>query len=306
MPGSLTSKFAGAFLGLALGDAFGAPYEGGPLERLLWSFIGTKDGKRRFTDDTQMSIDLAESLLEHSHVNEDDLARRFCESYRWDRGYGPGTVRVLRRIRRGVHWQAAAESVFNGGSYGNGGAMRAPIIGLYFAGSSEDEIAAAARAGAGVTHAHRLAGEGAELIALTTVWALQNRGSGDVLAALAQREISPEMNSRVSAATEFLTEKRKITPRMISKALGNSTAATASCVTAIYLALEYREDPFDLLLQAAIDLGGDVDTIAAMAGAIWGAYNGEEKLPEDKLAKLEQCDRIRGLASDLAMHTARG
>lgn len=61
---SSAAKFNGCLLGLALGDAFGAPREGGPLERLLWLLIGkTRDGCRRWTEDTQMSLDLAESLI---------------------------------------------------------------------------------------------------------------------------------------------------------------------------------------------------------------------------------------------------
>ncbi len=69
-------QYQGCFLGLALGDTLGAPYEGGPLERLLWKSIGkTKDGKLRYTDDTQMSIDIAASFLKHNAISQDHLAR---------------------------------------------------------------------------------------------------------------------------------------------------------------------------------------------------------------------------------------
>ena len=58
-------KYLGCFLGLAIGDAYGAPFEGGYIERLLWRIIGkTNNGKIRYTDDTQMSIDLAKSFIE--------------------------------------------------------------------------------------------------------------------------------------------------------------------------------------------------------------------------------------------------
>ena len=56
------NQFEGAVVALALGDAHGAPFEGGPIERLLWRWIGhTSDGKKRWTDDTQMSLDVASS-----------------------------------------------------------------------------------------------------------------------------------------------------------------------------------------------------------------------------------------------------
>src|SRR5262245_60917608 len=102
-------RFSGCILGLATGDALGAPDEGGPLERMLWRLIGrTRDGHVRWTDDTQMARDLAESLLEKNGVDSEAIARRFAASYRWSRGYGPGVARVLKRIRRGEPWETAA------------------------------------------------------------------------------------------------------------------------------------------------------------------------------------------------------
>ncbi len=53
---SKKDRMIGTLLASALGDAFGAPYEGGLPERLLWALIGGRKGIRRWTDDTQMSI----------------------------------------------------------------------------------------------------------------------------------------------------------------------------------------------------------------------------------------------------------
>src|SRR4030095_17247331 len=96
-------KFAGCLLGLALGDALGAPFEGGPVERLLWRIIGrTCEGRIRWTDDTQMSLDFAESLIANAGLDTADLAARFARRYRWSRGYGPGVAKLLRRIAAGA------------------------------------------------------------------------------------------------------------------------------------------------------------------------------------------------------------
>jgi len=156
-----TDRFKGALLGLALGDAFGAPYEGGILERACWALIGKSRGKRRFTDDTQMTIDLAESLIANGRVDQDDLAQRFARSYRWSRGYGPGTARVLKLIRRGRSWQAAGRAVHRDGSFGNGGAMRAPALGLFYAKCDEQQLTVAVQAATEITHSHPLAVDGA-------------------------------------------------------------------------------------------------------------------------------------------------
>ena len=52
-------RYRGCLVGLAMGDALGAPYEGGVLERAVWRLLGrTRAGELRWTDDTQMSLDL--------------------------------------------------------------------------------------------------------------------------------------------------------------------------------------------------------------------------------------------------------
>ena len=158
----------GCLLGLALADALGAPFEGGVLERALWRMIGTtRRGDMRWTDDTQMTIDLVESYLAIGAIDSDDLARRFAQSYRWSRGYGPGAAKVLKRIAAGTDWRKANRSVYPSGSFGNGAAMRAPLVGLTYA-DRPAEVLEAVRASAAVTHAHPLAVEGATLLAVAT------------------------------------------------------------------------------------------------------------------------------------------
>jgi poly(ADP-ribose) glycohydrolase ARH3 len=124
-------KFIGCFLGVAIGDSYGAGYEGGPLERFVWRLIGsTSQGKKRYTDDTQMSIDVANSFLEKKGIDQDSLAKRFAKSYRWSRGYGPSAAKLLKGIRSGKSWQSLNRKKYKEGSKGNGAAMRAPVVAL--------------------------------------------------------------------------------------------------------------------------------------------------------------------------------
>ncbi|MDH3451320.1 MAG: ADP-ribosylglycohydrolase family protein [Gammaproteobacteria bacterium] len=295
-----TDRVLGAVLGLALGDAFGAPHEGGVLERALWAVLGTRNGKRRWTDDTQMTIDVIESLLACRHIDQDDLARRFAQSYRWSRGYGPGAANVLKRIRNGVYWESAALAAFPGGSFGNGGAMRAPVVGLFYAADSDDDLAGAASDVAAITHAHPLGREGAMLIALATATAFNDVGSLEIITRLRHRCESREYAERIGKAGAWLERGDIISPRRLAAELGNGIAAIASCPTAVYVALAFRERPFDELLEFTIAMGGDVDTIAAMASAIWGAARGFSQLPRARLQQLEQQERLERLAQALA------
>ncbi len=300
LPANLRHRISGCVLGLALGDATGAEYEGGILERSLWRIIGTTSaGERRWTDDTQMSIDLIESFLERERVDPDDLAERFARNYRWSRGYGPGAARMLRRIRRGADWRQANRLVHRDGSWGNGAAMRAPIVGLIFS-REPDQLPAAAQTQALVTHAHPLGMEGAVLIAVAVAEALRETDSLALLDTVAAHTTLDPFRTRLAIARDWLHTGEAPSAGEVRRRLGNGISATTSCVTAIYLALRFRADAFSRLLQFITSCGGDADTIGAMAGAIWGASNGFDKLPADLLEQLEQQSRLQELANRLA------
>ena len=293
-------RVIGSVLALALGDAYGAPYEGGILERALWTLLGKRDGKRRWTDDTQMTIDLIESLVSCGCIDQNNLADRFARSYRWSRGYGPGAAKVLKRIRKGQPWEIASRSVYHEGSFGNGGAMRAPAIGLFFVTDDENVLVKAASASAMVTHAHPLGRDGAVLIALATALALNDTNSLDIIERLCQSTKSPEFLSKLHTARAWLQAETNVAPRRVVAELGSGIAAVDSCVTAVYTALAFRNSSFDELLEFVIRLRGDVDTIAAMACAIWGAVRGVDALPKARLEQLEQYDRLKVVAQSLA------
>ena len=288
MSGQRDNRFVGSVVALALGDALGAPHEGGPLERTLWAFIGKRAGKHRWTDDTQMTLDVMASLQANAgNINQDDLAQRFAGSYRWSRGYGAGTSRILRGIRSGMSWQNARWQAYRNGSYGNGGAMRAPVVGLFFADAGDTAISKAAAEVASVTHAHPLAQEGAALIALATALTFNDVNTELLLARLEQRAESTEFKARLCKASDWIRGSTKPDARSVAIGLGNSVAAAESCVTAIYTAMAFLENPYEDMLRFVVKIGGDVDTIAAMASAIWGAKQGLGALPAAQLHLLE-------------------
>lgn len=287
-------QFLGGILGLATGDALGAPHEGGPVERLVWRLIGrTRDGCRRWTDDTQMAIDLAESLLEHKGLMPDALSTRFAASYRWSRGYGPGAARVLKRIRKGESWRTATTAVYSEGSFGNGAAMRAPVVALFFAGS-RDHVLKAAETQARVTHAHPLGVEGAVLIALAAHALLERRSPCQVLDDVAHASSRPELVGRLKTVRNWMSNDSQPSARAVASQIGSGVRADASCPSALHIALRHLEKPFDEMMQFVIQCGGDVDTIGAMSGSLWGIANGAAGLPA---VNLEARDELTALAT---------
>lgn len=294
-----TDKYCGCFFGLAIGDAYGAWFEGGPIERLLWMAIGkTKDGKLRYTDDTQMSIDLANSFIKNGEINQEHLAKTFANSYRFSRGYGPSAAWLLKKIKNGSAWQDVNRVKFKDGSFGNGAAMRAPILAMCFCENIEkleENIVKSSE----ITHAHPLALEGAKLIALTTSAALHDWSNQEIFEALQNWCESDEYKTKVAFCIEAVELHNEVKNKELKSKLGNSIAASQSSVTAIYFALKYRYKEFNYMLEKIYKLGGDTDTIAAMAGAIWGAFNGCETIDSTKIDSIEDSQKIAELSRQL-------
>ncbi len=293
------NKYSGCFLGLALGDALGAPFEGGILERSVWRLISkTKDGLNRYTDDTQTAIDLSHSFLIKQGIDQDHLAKTFAENYRWSRGYGPAATWLLKKIKNGADWRDVNKAKYENGSFGNGAAMRAPIIALCSPKDRETLNLNVIRCSE-ITHAHPLAIEGARLIANTTCDALNSMQMVTIieyLLASCQTEI---YQKKLKLCSEYVASDKTPDHKQIKKNLGNGIAAIDSCVTSIYFALKYMNKPFEEMRSIICELGGDVDTISAMAGGIWGAFNGLEALDGNQINQLESNKEILRLSQDL-------
>jgi len=133
---TLRSRYRGAILGAAIGDALGAQYEG--TARLLpeeIQYLLTDPHDLRYTDDTAMTIALAESLIAFGGFDPDHMASTFADAF-WaepGRGYAGGPPAMFEEMRKGRTWREASRSEYEGGSFGNGGAMRVTPAALFAA-----------------------------------------------------------------------------------------------------------------------------------------------------------------------------
>ena len=177
--------------------------------------------------------------------------------------------------------------------------MRSPVVGLYYSEAGAQVLAQAAGDAAAVTHAHPLAREAAVLVSLATALALKGADAISIVSEVLDNAQSPEYKAKLEIVMDWIGRSASPTCREVASVLGNGVAAKDSCITAIFLAVSHLEQPFDKLLANAISLGGDVDTIAAMSCAIWGAGRGWGALPKDEIQLLERGDYIAQLASAL-------
>jgi poly(ADP-ribose) glycohydrolase ARH3 len=285
-------RFEGCLLGLAMGDAMGAPFEGSPAGEKPLSAL---PGVLHYTDDTEMAIGIAESLAQKGLFDPDDMAARFADNFNPWRGYGPGTIAVIGLIKQGVPWHEANRSVFPEGSFGNGAAMRAAPVGMFFHNNAEGLLAATLGSSA-ITHDHPLAKEGALLITHAVAHTIRGVPRGEIIDCLLRDITLGEYRVKLAATARLL--EKDTTPQEVINALGNSILAVESAPTAVYAYARHGND-YLATVRFCINLGGDTDTISAMAGAISGAHLGSGGLPPGMLDRLEDRDRLRALAQRL-------
>ena len=230
---TLQDRFAGCFLGLAVGDALGGRFEAqsadGIRARLptVEALIDYPQDEIWYTDDTQMAIGVAETLVAHGQIIEEHLCRAFVANYVPSRGYGWGARAVLDAMEDGKDYRAVAEKHFPGGSYGNGAAMRVAPVGLLFR-DDHATLWEQARLSALPTHLHTLGIEGAQLLALAVALCTQTDhfDRDAFFAGLLAACTSPEFRQKLERAA------RVQSPEELAE-LGNRIEAVLSVPTAI-------------------------------------------------------------------------
>ena len=272
-------RFRGCLLGLAIGDGLGARFEGQPAAFVRGRYPTVRElidnppnNELWYTDDTQMAIGVAETLAEHHEIIEEKLCAAFVSNYVPSRGYGRGARKVLEAMEDGKDHRQAAATVFPGGSHGNGAAMRVAPVGLLFRDDC-DRVWEQARASALPTHVHPLGIEGAQLLALAVAMASRARtlDRGTFFSELISRCVSDEFRRKLSTASETTSFDSVAS-------LGNGIEALESVPTAI-ACFALAPMSYETAVAQTVFLGGDTDTIAAMTGALSGAFLAEARFP---------------------------
>jgi poly(ADP-ribose) glycohydrolase ARH3 len=295
----LKDRFEGCILGLAVGDALGGRFEAQSADGIRARFptveqlIAYPREEIWYTDDTQMAIGVCETLIERGEIVEADLCRAFVANYVPSRGSGRGARAVLDAMEDGRDYRQVAEQHFPGGSFGNGAAMRVASVGLFFR-HDRSMLWNQARLSALPTHLHPLGIEGAQLIALAAALCsnMERFDRASFYAELLSACESAEYRSKIEMAARIQT------PHELA-GLGNRIEALHSVPTAI-ASFALTPESYEETICNVIFLGGDTDTIAAMAGALSGAYVGVNRLPSRLVALLESSPKGREYLKHLA------
>jgi ADP-ribosylglycohydrolase len=297
-------QYSGCLIGQCLGDAVGFVVEGFSPEackRYVEDYVKTGNVGEfghfpfpfgQYSDDSQLARELLQSYVSCRKFDPADYAERIKLIFAEKRivGFGYSTKEAVKRLCRGISWE---ESGTPSPAAGNGSAMRAAPVGLFFFDNPQMLIQAAHDQGR-ITHKDPRSSAGAVAI------------SGAVALVLQERTINPE--AFVSSLAEwagtidhgFASELKKLiqwlslppekAAAFISEAgldaeyiddnewKGISAFVVSSVLWSLYAFLRSPDDYLQTICTA-IEAGGDTDTTAAMAGAISGAYLGVGAIP---------------------------
>jgi len=314
--------FEGAILGLAIGDALGYPAEFRRRAQILEAFgpdgltgfvrvhdpawppkpwiVGADHPPGTFTDDTQMSLALAEALISAGHEPLDalmeEVGRRFVAWSRSpDNNRAPGNACMTgcRNLARGVPWREAGVP----DSKGCGTAMRVAPIGLCYA-DDLDRLLEVARASALPTHGHDAGVEGAAAAALMVALAMGGASP---------EEIYREIRSRCGGRSADFDASMARLPNWIERApeealckrgLGEGWVAEEAVASALYCFWRAPDDFARCTLTAA-NTDGDSDSIACIAGGVAGAALGAAAIPVEWRSEVERAEELREVAARL-------
>ncbi|MGN6239518.1 MAG: ADP-ribosylglycohydrolase family protein [Cellulosimicrobium cellulans] len=329
---SLLDRASGVLLAQAAGDALGVPYEfaqppgpGQPEATAVMRGGGLGPyAPGEWSDDTQMSVCVARVTSAHDVLSPvpdafgatplDEVAAAF-EAWRTGGAtdVGAQTAAVLRdaAARRGpaatrLREASAALHAATGRTAGNGALMRTGVVGLV-ALDDRDATARAARAVAEITHTDPLAAESCVLWSEAVRVAVTEQRL-DVRAGLDL--LDPSAAARWSA---WIADAELARPTADLRQNGFTVTALQAAWHAIATTSAPQgstfahRDHLAAALQAAVSIGGDTDTVAAIAGALLGACYGARAVPYEWARAVHGWPGIaRRQLTALARHTAQG
>lgn len=283
----------GAFLGLAVGDALGAPVEFmtkgeiaakyGVLKEIVGGgWLRLKPGQ--VTDDTDMALCIARAVVSRQGWDLAAIATNFAT---WLKSRPVDVGDTCRRGIRDFMLKGQLETPFNQWDAGNGAVMRLLPAALLTTGD-DDLLQQYAVAQARITHNHPLSD--AACICLGRMLHL-------ALSGFSKNRLRREMDT---LCTDYPTFRFDPYP-------GLSTGYVVDTIQTVFHNFIRAKD-FETCLVGTVNQGGDADTTGAIAGALAGAYYGEESIPRRWLKRLDRtlANEITRLAEELLMLSPLG
>ncbi len=335
-------KYSAALLGCAIGDALGMPVEGWKREQIM-KYVGRITGligpvivrdengevvyqdehgplkywtkafkKGDYTDDTILTLALAESIVKMKGVDIADIAQRQLREYvlrkREDGtvsgGFGSTTTAAFKNLENGL---SPYESGVIGGP-GNAPAMKMSPAGLYMdaTGRYEEGLKAAEAIGR-ITHLDPRSVASGVVQAHAVYALLKGTDREEFLKSAVEvcrehekpltRDFAFHKKGNLLSRLEWIFNNKDNSAEEAYNVLGASSVVYRSYPFALFMFQKYWDNPVDGLIET-VNYGGDCDTTGAIYGALAGAKNGMA-FPEEWIKELKDADKISGLGKEI-------
>jgi ADP-ribosyl-[dinitrogen reductase] hydrolase len=277
-------RFAGVLLGTAVGDALGLPAEGLSPQTIAKRWKGAWRhrfvfGRGMVSDDTEHTLLVAQSLLEHP-ADPEAFQRALAWRLRWwmlclPAGVGLATARAILKL-----WLGFPPSRSGVASAGNGPAMRSAVLGVFYARDEKTRFRAV-EVSTHLTHTDPRALTAAQAVAEIAAWICGGQADPTPFARLSQLSEDPEWTTIVHGLEQAATERLSVTNYALRLGLAKGVSGYAfhSVPVALYAWWRHRGD-YRATLTAALNCGGDTDTVGAIVGALAGADVGAAGIPD--------------------------
>lgn len=299
----------GCFLGLAIGDALGVPFEFSTRNVLKASPVTTTCGfgtwsqpTGTWSDDSSLTFCLAESLTQGYDVNDigQSFVRWMKEGY-WGAHHSVfdigGTTRLsLQRI---VNGQSPLHSGgFEEESNGNGSLMRIAPASIYFSKRDDDFLMERMREVSGITHMHFRSVFSCFIYSKLISAIIQGLEKMDAYR-LAIKQITDYARHQKFNLSELRRFNRILDgslPAETEEGIYSDGYVINTLAASIWCFL--TEDTYKGAVLKAVNLGEDTDTTACVTGALAGLYYGSNEIPHHWKSVLARREDIIRLAKD--------
>ncbi len=284
---SLEDRVRGYIFGSAIGDAFGRAVEFDSYKQILSKYgengivdLITDD----WTDDTQMMLAIGNALLKTHDKNETAILDSIAENFiKWmdDPGYAPGSTCMsgCANLKSGIHWSKSGIPW----SKGCGSVMRSGVIGFFFRNDMDKLKSIASKSGL-MTHAHPTADAACIAGALSINYALKGLKTPQIYEKVRSETlgISQEFTDKIDQMARIAQSQTPNREGIIS--LGQGWVADEAYAMALYSL--WRTNNYQDLVVLASNHDGDSDSVACIAGGIFGAMNGISSIPQEWIDRL--------------------
>lgn len=284
----IANRFSGCILCGAIGDAYGSSYENNSIpflnkQDIFYPFGKPKKNttKWQITDDTQLTLATCEAMTETKSFRIENFADKYLCYFKKGKlsGIGSSTLKALKELEAGGHWsQVGRRGEF---AAGNGAAMR--IAPLAF---SETTTKSQIRELTVLTHNNDEAYTGALCVwyAIRSIINGTWTGKENLIEIIIHKIPDTKLRDR-------LEEIKNIKDLSLIGNLGNNGYVVNSIPLAIAAANNVLDIGIEKMFRDIIDIGGDTDTNASIAGQIAGTLIGKNKIPDPLIYKLKRLDR---------------